>query len=109
MLDQARQLCERESLGNVRLQLADALSSTTIKADCVVLNMVLHHFAAPAEALKQMAGLLHPGGSLLVTDLCSHNQNWARRPAVISGWVLNRMIWPVGPPLRDSFPGIASM
>ena len=78
MLELARQLCEREALGNVRLQLADALSDTSLRADCVVLNMVLHHFAAPADALKQMAGLLHPGGSLLVTDLCSHNQNWAK-------------------------------
>lgn len=47
MLELARQLCEREALGNVSLQLADALNSTALKADCVVLNMVLHHFAAP--------------------------------------------------------------
>ncbi|NWF11173.1 metalloregulator ArsR/SmtB family transcription factor [Pseudomonas salomonii] len=78
MLELARQLCEREALGNVSLQLADALNDTSLRADCVVLNMVLHHFAAPAEALKQMANLLQPGGSLLVTDLCSHNQNWAK-------------------------------
>ena len=25
-----------------------------------------------------MASLLQPGGSLLVTELCSHNQSWAR-------------------------------
>ena len=78
MLDLARQLCEREHLGNVSLRLADALNDVGLQADCVVLNMVLHHFAAPADALKQMAGLLQPGGSLLVTDLCSHNQSWAR-------------------------------
>ncbi|CRM74882.1 Biofilm growth-associated repressor [Pseudomonas sp. 22 E 5] len=78
MLELARQLCEREALRNVSLQLADALNDTSLRADCVVLNMVLHHFAAPAEALKQMANLLQPGGSLLVTDLCSHNQNWAK-------------------------------
>ncbi|NWA07555.1 ArsR/SmtB family transcription factor [Pseudomonas gingeri] len=78
MLELARQLCERESLANVSLQLADALLDDSIQADCVVLNMVLHHFAAPAEALKQMAALLQPGGSLLVTELCSHNQSWAR-------------------------------
>ncbi len=78
MLDLARQLCERERLANVSLQLADALKGVSLKADCVVLNMVLHHFAAPAEALKQMAQLLQAGGSLLVTDLCSHNQSWAR-------------------------------
>ncbi|WP_338522309.1 metalloregulator ArsR/SmtB family transcription factor [Pseudomonas batumici] len=78
MLELARQLCEREALANVSLQLADALQEARLQADCVVLNMVLHHFAAPAEALKQMAGLLQPGGSLLVTELCSHNQSWAR-------------------------------
>lgn len=78
MLDLARQVCEREMLANVSLQLADALNGVSLKADCVVLNMVLHHFAAPAEALKRMADLLQPGGSLLVTDLCSHNQSWAR-------------------------------
>ncbi len=78
MLELARQLCEREALNNVSLQLADALQNNSLQADCVVLNMVLHHFAAPAEALKQMTGLLRPGGSLLVTELCSHNQSWAR-------------------------------
>ncbi|MCL9655946.1 metalloregulator ArsR/SmtB family transcription factor [Pseudomonas protegens] len=78
MLELARQLCERETLANVSLQLADALDDVPLTADCVVLNMVLHHFAAPAEALKQMARLLQPGGSLLVTDLCSHNQSWAK-------------------------------
>ncbi|MFJ7144874.1 ArsR/SmtB family transcription factor [Pseudomonas protegens] len=78
MLELARQLCERETLANVSLQLADALDGVQLTADCVVLNMVLHHFAAPAEALKQMTQLLQPGGSLLVTDLCSHNQSWAK-------------------------------
>ncbi|KAF0867347.1 metalloregulator ArsR/SmtB family transcription factor [Pseudomonas sp. LD120] len=78
MLELARQLCERETLANVSLQLADALGDVQLTADCVVLNMVLHHFAAPAEALKQMANLLQAGGSLLVTDLCSHDQSWAK-------------------------------
>lgn len=78
MLELARQLCERETLANVSLQLADALGDVQLNADCVVLNMVLHHFAAPAEALKQMANLLQAGGSLLVTDLCSHDQSWAK-------------------------------
>lgn len=78
MLEMARALCQREGLDNVELKLVDALAATHVKADCVVLNMVLHHFATPAEALTQLAGLLHPGGSLLVTDLCSHDQSWAR-------------------------------
>ncbi|MEN5201616.1 metalloregulator ArsR/SmtB family transcription factor [Pseudomonas wadenswilerensis] len=78
MLDLARRVCEREGLANVNLQLADALSATDVEADCVVLNMVLHHFSAPAEALRQLANRVKPGGSLLVTELCSHDQSWAR-------------------------------
>ena len=78
MLELARQVCAREALGNVSLQLADALNGVSLAADCVVLNMVLHHFAAPADALRHLAGLVQPGGSLLVTELCSHNQSWAR-------------------------------
>jgi ArsR family transcriptional regulator len=78
MLDMARQVCTTQALINVELKLADALDAAGVHADCVVLNMVLHHFAAPAEALKQLAALVHPGGSLLVTELCSHDQSWAR-------------------------------
>jgi len=78
MLDLARSLCEHKALGNVELKLADALAEANVTADCVVLNMVLHHFAAPADAMKQLANLLQPGASLLVTELCSHDQSWAR-------------------------------
>lgn len=79
MLDLARLQCEKHALGNVNLQLADALNDDYSAADCVVMNMVLHHFAAPAEALKQLATRVTPGGSLLITELCSHNQSWARQ------------------------------
>ncbi|KPX39098.1 metalloregulator ArsR/SmtB family transcription factor [Pseudomonas syringae pv. tagetis] len=78
MLDLARGVCERKSLANVELRLADALTDAKVSADCVVLNMVLHHFAVPAEALRQLAEHVKPGGSLLVTELCSHDQSWAR-------------------------------
>ncbi|MBM7062325.1 ArsR family transcriptional regulator [Pseudomonas sp. UL073] len=78
MLELARARCSDEQLGNVELKLADALHDEQLPADCVVLNMVLHHFAAPAEALGQLARLVKAGGSLLVTELCSHDQGWAR-------------------------------
>ncbi|MGC1331365.1 ArsR/SmtB family transcription factor [Pseudomonas sp.] len=78
MLELARQLCQREQLDNVQLRLADALGDITVQAHCVVLNMVLHHFPEPAAALKQLAARVTPGGSLLVTELCSHNQSWAK-------------------------------
>ena len=78
MLELARQVCEREGLDNVDLQLADALGATDVDADCVVLNMVLHHFSDPALALRLLAKRVKAGGSLLVTELCSHDQGWAR-------------------------------
>ena len=78
MLELARLRCEQDGLANVDLQLADALVDDYPASDCLVLNMVLHHFAAPAEALKQLAQRIRPGGSLLITELCSHNQSWAR-------------------------------
>ncbi|MBV4505314.1 metalloregulator ArsR/SmtB family transcription factor [Pseudomonas sp. BW13M1] len=78
MLELARQVCERNELSNVNLQLADALGATDVEADCVVLNMVLHHFSDPAQALRLLARRVKAGGSLLVTELCSHDQGWAR-------------------------------
>lgn len=78
MLELARTRCEHAALGNVELKLADALQDECPTADCVVLNMVLHHLAAPGEAMKQLARLVKAGGSLLLTELCSHNQSWAR-------------------------------
>ncbi|PVZ15574.1 transcriptional regulator, ArsR family [Pseudomonas sp. URIL14HWK12:I9] len=78
MLELARALCESQRLSNVKLHLADALGSEAITGDCVVLNMVLHHFSDPATALCRLAARVNPGGCLLITDLCSHNQDWAR-------------------------------
>ena len=79
MLELARKRCEQGGLSNVELHLADALHDDYPAADCLVLNMVLHHFAAPAEALKRLARQVKSGGSLLITELCSHNQSWARQ------------------------------
>lgn len=78
MLELARRRCSEEGLVNVELQLADALNDPQAPADCVVLNMVLHHFADPAAAMIRLARLVRPGGSLLLTELCSHDQGWAR-------------------------------
>jgi ArsR family transcriptional regulator len=78
MLELARKRCQAEGLTNVELKLADALSDEQAPADCVVLNMVLHHFADPAQAMRQLARLVRPGGSLLLTELCRHGQAWAR-------------------------------
>lgn len=77
MLERARQQCREAGLSNVECLLADALAPQQLPlADCLVCNMVLHHMPAPAEALKRFADLLKPGGSLVLTELCSHDQSW---------------------------------
>ena len=79
MLERARQHCAEAGLTNVDCLLADALAPLQLPAaDCLVCNMVLHHMPAPAEALKRFAALLKPGGSLVLTELCSHDQVWVR-------------------------------
>lgn len=86
MLELARQRCKEEGLGNVRLELADALQDAAEPADCVVLNMVLHHFAAPAEALKQFGppgpSGRQPAGDGLVPAQPGLGQGGLRRPLV---------------------------
>lgn len=80
MLQQARALVNREKLGNVQLHQGDTrtAAATVTNADCVVINMVLHHVANPADLFRDAAVCLKPGGALLVTDLCHHDQEWAR-------------------------------
>lgn len=47
-------------------------------SDLLVLNMVLHHLASPPGFFHQAKRHLRPGGSLLIADLCSHDQAWTR-------------------------------
>ena len=49
-----------------------------VQADCVVFNMVLHHTPSPAEIFRDISARLAPGAVVLVTELCSHDQGWAR-------------------------------
>ena len=43
-----------------------------------VVNMVLHHVVEPAALVRDTALLLRPGGELIVSELCPHDQAWAR-------------------------------
>ncbi|TCS43790.1 ArsR family transcriptional regulator [Reinekea marinisedimentorum] len=46
--------------------------------DIIFYNMVLHHVPMPESEIAQCAKLLKPKGLLIVTDLCQHEQEWAR-------------------------------
>ncbi len=80
MLERARESALAAGLDNVRFIHGDT-NSTALKglsADCAVINMVLHHTPEPAQIFKDVASHLAPGGVVLVTDLCRHDQAWAR-------------------------------
>ncbi|HEY7773075.1 MAG TPA: metalloregulator ArsR/SmtB family transcription factor [Marinagarivorans sp.] len=46
--------------------------------DCAVINMVLHHTPSPAQVLADVSQVLATNGVLLIAELCSHQQVWAR-------------------------------
>lgn len=80
MLQQAREKAASAELHNIEFILDDTrgLASRNLQADCAVINMVLHHTPAPGDVLKDVAACLAPNGVVLVTDLCAHDQGWAR-------------------------------
>lgn len=80
MLQLAEQYCEQQQLCNVALQKADATKLQVAEPlDCIVLNMVLHHLPAPANAIKHFKNCLKATGSLVLTELCHHEQSWVTK------------------------------
>ncbi len=80
MLQKAREKVTDAGLGNVEFILDDTRSERLqhLRADCAVMNMVLHHTPAPGAVLQDVAAALAPEGVVLVTELCNHDQGWAR-------------------------------
>lgn len=80
MLEKARIKVSEQQLGNIKLLHGNCQIALDqhIQADLVTCNMVLHHVPAPKEIFNHSAQLLKPGGCLLITDLCAHDQAWAR-------------------------------
>lgn len=80
MLEKSRAFAEKQKLRNVEFILGDtrSLPKHKVLADCIVMNMVLHHTPSPADIFQDLSDVLIPGGALLVTDLCRHEQTWAR-------------------------------
>jgi ubiquinone/menaquinone biosynthesis C-methylase UbiE len=56
----------------------EALPLGAGEVDAVLANMVLHHAERPAEAIREMAHALKPGGMLVITDADEHNEEWLR-------------------------------
>ncbi len=80
MLTRSRMLAQQHQLGNITFVHGDATAArqTGTKFDLITLNMVLHHTSSPSSVIADLAALLNPGGSLVITELCDHDQDWAR-------------------------------
>ncbi|MBL4798639.1 MAG: ArsR family transcriptional regulator [Oleispira sp.] len=80
MLKKANAKVTEQQLENINLLHGDCQLALeqNVQADLVTCNMVLHHVPAPKEIFNHSAQLLKPGGCLLITDLCAHDQAWAR-------------------------------
>ena len=80
MLKKANAKVTEQQLENIELLHGDCQLALNqqVKADFITCNMVLHHVPAPKEIFNHSAQLLKPDGCLLITDLCAHDQTWAR-------------------------------
>ncbi len=80
MLDKARNFARENNLRNIEFIHGDtqSLRSHKVLADCILVNMVLHHTPSPADIFQDLSNALAPGGALLICDLCRHEQDWAR-------------------------------
>ncbi len=81
MLDRARDLAAREGIAHRVAWLrgdAQALPLRDGCRDAVICAMVLHHVADPAAAVREMARVLAPGGSLVLVGFTRHDLAWLR-------------------------------
>ncbi len=76
MLQVARRNVEAQGLNNVDLRLGavEHLPVADHQADAMVANMVLHHVANPADALREVHRGLRPEGLFLLANLATHSE-----------------------------------
>lgn len=70
MLEQARRLAAERGVANVRFDEGDAMALPYADAsfDLVTCRVCAHHFADPAQAVRETARVLRPGGTFLLVD-----------------------------------------
>src|SRR5690606_16121576 len=88
-----------EGAGRIALRAgeASALPLADGAVDAALAHMVLHYLPAPADALREMARVVRPGGALVVVDFVQHEAEWMRDelgvqwlgfpPDEVAGWL----------------------
>ena len=80
MLALAQKFAREQALDNIEFihGSSDTALAMGLRPTCIVANMVMHHAPSPADIVQDMAALLAPGGSVFLSELCRHDQAWAR-------------------------------
>lgn len=80
MLGRARDLCRQEKLERVDLcnGRVEELPFADDAFDACHCAMALHHVTQPQEAVAEMARVVRPGGRLMLTAFCPHEEEWMR-------------------------------
>jgi len=78
MLERARAVIRHSAAKNVSLRLKDFESFKTPRQDLILFAMVLHHAASPRRFFEHAARLLNDCGLLVVVELITHDQEWAK-------------------------------
>ena len=83
MLEVARKNLHALSASNVDLVVGEIarLPLEDGSLDAAFANMVLHHTEDPVAMLREMARVVRPGGTVVITDEVEHPYAWMRRGA----------------------------
>jgi ubiquinone/menaquinone biosynthesis C-methylase UbiE/DNA-binding transcriptional ArsR family regulator len=81
MLEAARENLRTAAVRGVEFRLGEIarLPLNDGEVDAAFAHMVLHYVASPAEAIREMARVVRPGGQVIVVDFVSHDREWMRR------------------------------
>jgi len=71
MVERAKVACQEAGLAEAHLKVGSMLAMPFDDGhfDAVVSRLTLHHLEAPGDALREMARVLRPGGTLVIADL----------------------------------------
>jgi ArsR family transcriptional regulator len=81
MLEAARANLDRAKVSGVELRSGDVsqLPLADSEVDAAFAHMVLHYLPSPAEAVREMARGVRPGGTVVVVDFVRHQHEWMRQ------------------------------
>ena len=76
MLERARP--STQALDSVTLKHCDFMELTGVdQHELIIAAMVIHHLASPANFFQHTSRLLRNAGTLVIAELCRHDQQWA--------------------------------